>query len=79
MIRTGLAFLPLLYAAVLAGAVLLLWLAGEWRRSRLRRREWRAMGQCRLCAEWVRPAPGADLWRCPVCRALNDRALPSDL
>lgn len=79
MIRAGFSFLPLLYAGVLFAAVLLLWLAGEWRRSRRRRREWRALGQCRLCAAWVRPVAGADLWRCPACRALNERVVPVDL
>jgi len=79
MIRMSLSFLPLLYAVVLAGVVLLLWLGGEWRRSRLRRREWRAMGQCRLCAAWVRPPAAADLWRCPACRAVNEHAVPSEL
>lgn len=79
MIRTGLPLLPLLYAVVLLGAVLFLWLAGEWRRSRRRRRAWRSIGQCRLCATWVRPPADGDLWRCPSCRALNERSVPADL
>lgn len=79
MIRTELSFLPLLYAVVLLSAVLMLWSVGAWRRARRRRREWRAMGQCRLCASWVRPVAGADLWRCPACRALNERTVPADL
>lgn len=79
MIRTGLSFLPLLYAGGLLAVVLVLWLVGAWRRARRRRREWRAMGQCRLCAAWVRPVAGADLWRCPACRALNERVVPADL
>lgn len=79
MIRAHLPFLPLLYAVVLTAAPLLLWLAGEWRRARHRRRDWQLMDQCRLCASWVRRLPGHDLWRCPACRALNDRSAPSDL
>jgi hypothetical protein len=79
MIRAELSFLPLLYTSVLLAAVLVLWLVGAWRRSRRRRREWRSMGQCRLCAAWVRPAEGTDLWRCPACRALNERTVPADL
>jgi hypothetical protein len=79
MIRTELAWMPLIYAGALLAAVITLWLAGAWRRWRRRRREWRSMGQCRLCAEWVRPVAGSDLWRCPVCRALNERVVPSDL
>jgi hypothetical protein len=78
MIRTEISFLPLLYAAVLLAAVLFVWLAGAWREWRRRRREWRELGQCRLCATWVRPA-ATELWRCPSCRALNERTVPSDL
>jgi hypothetical protein len=72
MIRTEISFLPLLYAAVLLTAILVVWLAGS------RRREWRELGQCRICATWVRPA-ATDLWRCPSCRALNERTVPADL
>lgn len=79
MIRAHLPLLPLLYAGLLTGALLLLWLAGEWRRARRRRREWRSLDQCRLCAAWVRPAAGRDLWKCPACRALNERSVPADL
>jgi hypothetical protein len=79
MIRTSLSFLPLLYAGALLAGVLVLWLVGAWRRSRRRRRERRMLGQCRLCAAWVRPVTGADLWRCPECQALNERAVPIDL
>lgn len=79
MIRAHLPLLPLVYAVIPAGLVLILWLVGEWRRMRQRRREWRRIGQCRLCAEWVRPVAGADLWRCPVCRSLNERSVPVDL
>jgi hypothetical protein len=78
MIRTEISFLPLLYAAVLLAAVLVVWLAGAWREWRQRRREWRELGQCRLCATWVRPA-ATELWRCPSCRALNERTVPADL
>jgi hypothetical protein len=78
MIRTEISFLPLLYAAVLLAAVLVVWLGGAWREWRRRRREWRELGQCRLCATWVRPA-ATELWRCPSCRALNERTLPADL
>jgi hypothetical protein len=78
MIRTEISFLPLLYAAVLLAAVLVVWLAGAWREWRHRRREWRELGQCRLCATWVRPA-ATELWRCPSCRALNERTVPADL
>jgi hypothetical protein len=78
MIRTEISFLPLLYAAVLLAAVLVLWLGGAWREWRRRRREWRELGQCRLCATWVRPA-ATELWRCPSCRALNERTVPADL
>jgi hypothetical protein len=70
--------LPLLYAAVLLAAVLVVWLGGAWREWRRRRREWRELGQCRLCATWVRPA-ATELWRCPSCRALNERTVPADL
>ena len=79
MIRANLPFLPLLYAVILTAAVLLLWLVGEWRRGRRRKREWQAIGQCRLCASWVRPPTSGDLWRCPSCRALNERSVPVDL
>ena len=79
MIRMEMSFLPLLYAAVLLAGVLVVWLAGGWREWRRRRREWRELGQCRLCAAWVRPAKGTDLWRCPDCRALNEHTIPSDL
>ena len=79
MIRAHLPFLPLLYAVVLTGAVLLVWLAGEWRRDRRRKREWREIDQCRLCAAWVRPPSTGGLWRCPCCRALNERSVPADL
>ena len=79
MIRMEISFLPLLYAAVLLTAVLALWLTGAWREWRRRRREWREMGQCRLCATWVRPVTGAELWRCPSCCALNERTVPADL
>lgn len=79
MIRAHLPLLPLLYAGLLTGVLLLLWLAGEWHRSRRRRRERRSLDQCRLCAAWVRPAAGRDLWKCPVCRALNERSVPADL
>lgn len=78
MIRTEISFLPLLYAAVLLTAVLALWLTDAWREWRRRRRAWREMGQCRLCATWVRPA-ATELWRCPSCRALNERTVPADL
>jgi hypothetical protein len=78
MIRTEISFLPLLYAAVLLAAVLVAWLGGAWREWRRRRREWRELGQCRLCATWVRPA-ATELWRCPSCRALNERTVPADL
>lgn len=78
MIRMEISFLPLLYAAVLLAAVLVVWLAGAWRERRRRRREWRELGQCRLCATWVRPA-ATELWRCPSCRALNERTVPADL
>lgn len=77
MIRVSLSLLPLLYAGAFLAAVLLIWLAGEWRRGRRRRREWRAIGQCRLCAAWVRPP--SDLWRCPCCRALNERTAIGDI
>jgi len=77
MIRVEMSFLPLLYATVLLAAVVAVWLAGIWRESRRRRREWRELSQCRLCATWVRP--GADLWRCPDCRALNERNVPANL
>jgi hypothetical protein len=79
MIRANLPFLPLLYAVALTGAVILVWLAGEWRRSRRRKREWREIDQCRLCAAWVRPPASDSLWRCPSCRALNERSVPADL
>jgi len=78
MIRMDFSFLPLLYAAVLLAAVLVVWLAGAWREWRRRRREWRELGQCRLCATWVRPA-ATELWRCPSCHALNERTVPADL
>ena len=78
MIRTEISFLPLLYAAVLLAAVLVVWLAGAWREWRRRRLEWRELGQCRLCVTWVRPA-ATELWRCPSCRALNERTVPADL
>jgi hypothetical protein len=78
MIRMEFSFLPLLYAVVLLAAVLVVWLAGAWREWRWRRREWRELGQCRLCATWVRPA-ATELWRCPSCRALNERTVPADL
>jgi hypothetical protein len=78
MIRTEISFLPLLYASVLLAAVLVVWLGGAWREWRRRRREWRELGQCRLCATWVRPA-ATELWRCPSCRALNERTVPADL
>ena len=79
MIRMEMSLLPLLYAAVLLAAIVVLWLAGAWREARRRRRAWRELGQCRLCATWVRPGSGADLWRCPACRALNERTVPADL
>lgn len=79
MIRAHLPFLPLLYAVAVTGAVLLVWLVGEWRRSRRRKREWREIGRCRLCAAWVRPPSTSGLWRCPSCRALNERSVPADL
>ena len=79
MIRTGLHVLPLLYAALALGAVLLLWLAGEWRRGRLRRRERRGLFHCRLCAEWIRHEDKAALVRCPACGALNEPARALDL
>ena len=79
MIRTSLSFLPLLYAGALLAGVLVLWLVGSWRRARRRRREWRALGQCRLFAAWVRPASWADLWKCPTCQALNERVVAVDL
>lgn len=79
MIRGHLPLLPLLYAVLPLVAVLLLWLAGEWRRARRRRREWQSMDQCRLCSAWVRPCRGQGLWRCPSCRALNERSVPADL
>lgn len=79
MIRANLPFLPLLYAVVLMGGILLLWLAGEWTRGRRRKREWKEIDQCRLCAAWVRPPSTNDLWRCPSCRALNERSVPADL
>ena len=78
MIRTEISFVPLLYASVLLAAVLVVWLGGAWREWRRRRREWRELGQCRLCATWVRPA-ATELWRCPSCRALNERTVPADL
>lgn len=77
MIGLGFSSLLLLYAGALFLAVLSLWLAGEWQSARRRRREWRALGQCRLCAAWIRPP--ADVWRCPACQALNERTLPADL
>ena len=79
MIRMEISFLPLLYATALLAAVLVLWMVGVWRESRRRRREWRELSQCRLCAAWVRPGAGADLWRCPDCRALNERNVPANL
>ena len=33
MIRTELAWMPLIYASTLLAAVIILWLVGSWRRS----------------------------------------------
>jgi len=79
MIRTGLHLLPLLYAGLALGAVLALWLAGEWTRRRRRRRERRGLYHCRLCAEWIRHESKASLVRCAACGALNERARSLDL
>lgn len=79
MIRAALPLLPLLYAALALGAVLLLWLAGEWRRGLRRRRERRGLFHCRLCAEWIRHEGKSTLLRCPACGALNEPARALDL
>jgi len=77
MIRVSLPDLPLLYAAVLLAALLLLWLVSGWRRGRQRQRELRGLFQCRLCAEWIRRPGQTPLVRCPTCGALNEPTTPT--
>lgn len=79
MITLPLHDLPFLYAGVLLAAVIALWLAYDWRRERRRRKMWRVLGQCRLCAEWLRHKAGAKLFRCPSCGALNEKNQINDI
>jgi len=72
MIHVSLPQWPLLYAGVLLGALLALWIVSAWRRARRERRELRGLFQCRLCAEWIRRPGRADLLRCRACGALNE-------
>jgi len=79
MIALPFSDLPLVYAAILLGAVLLLWLGYDRRRERRRRRMLRTLCQCRLCAVWLRPDEKWRLFRCPSCGALNEMTRGSDL
>ena len=79
MIRLPPELLPLLHAVTLLAAVLVLWLAGEWRRARRRKRERRGLFPCRLCAEWIRHGGKAELVRCTACGALNEPGRVVDL
>lgn len=79
MITLPLYDLPFLYAGVLLAAVLALWLIYDRRRERRRREMRRGLGQCRLCAEWLRYTSGAKLFRCPSCGALNEKSNYNDI
>lgn len=79
MITMPLYAMPLAYAAVFLVAILALWLAYSWRRERRRRETWRVLSQCRLCAEWLRNATRAKLFRCPACGALNENNFINDI
>jgi hypothetical protein len=79
MITLPIYVLPLVYAAVLLAAVLVLWLAYAWRCRRRRRKLWQGLSQCRLCAEWLRHGREAALFRCPSCGALNERNFINDI
>jgi hypothetical protein len=72
VIRASLSVLPLLYTGVFLAAILALWLLYAWRRRQARRRGWRGLAQCRLCAEWLRHDGSAVQVRCPSCGALNE-------
>jgi len=79
MIRAELWDLPLLYAGVALAIILFVWVASGLRRSRRRRRERRALFQCRLCAEWIRHVGRETLVRCPACGALNEPQRTNDI
>lgn len=79
MIALPLSAMPLVYAALLFSAVLLLWLGYDRRRERRRREALRKLCQCRLCAEWLRPDGTWKLFRCPSCGALNEMTRGNDL
>jgi len=79
MITLPLHDLPLLYTGVLLAGVLALWLVYDRRRERRRREAWQGLGQCRLCAEWLRHKADAKLFRCPSCGALNEKSNYNDI
>ena len=79
MITMPLYAMPMAYAVVFLAAVLALWIAYAWRRERRRRKMWEVLSQCRLCAEWLRHARGASLFRCPSCGALNEHNFTNDI
>ena len=79
MITMPLYAMPFAYAAVFLVVVLVLWITYTWRRERRRRKMWRALSQCRLCADWLRHARGAKLFRCPSCGALNEHNFINDI
>lgn len=79
MITLPLHVLPLVYAALLLAAVLLLWMVYDRRRELVRRETRRGLSQCRLCAEWLRHRAPAKLFRCPSCGALNEAGRGNDL
>lgn len=79
MIALPLQSFPLVYAGVFLAMVLLLWLRYDRRRERRRRRMRQGIGQCRLCAEWLRFGGKSELFRCPACGALNETNQSNDL
>jgi len=79
VIQIDLALLPLLYTTAALAVILVIWLSAAWQRAWRRRQERRALGQCRLCAAWLRYEGPASLLRCPACGALNERNFINDI
>lgn len=79
MITMALYEMPLAYAGVFLATVAVLWLSYGWRRERRRRKAYRELCQCRLCAEWLRHPGKAVLFRCPACGALNEHNFVNDI